>query len=230
MNKPNFNYENRIWRSGYTLVAGVDEVGRGAFAGPVVAGCVVFKSNIPYSKFDIRIDDSKKLTAKQREVANVWIKENCLTWGVGETSAREIDRFGIVNATRKAMRKSIGNANQKFHNRVQYLLIDAFYIPYVRGIRMPLKRQLRNIKTEKLKNIIGQQLAIIKGDGKSFSIASASIIAKVYRDNLMINLGKRKKYKKYGWERNKGHGTLEHRKAIEKYGILSYHRKLFIKN
>jgi ribonuclease HII len=255
-NLPTFHYEKMVWKHGFQNVAGIDEVGRGAFAGPVVAGCVVFKPHIPYSIFNIRIDDSKRLTPKQRNIAEIWIKENCLTWGIGEASAHEIDRLGIVKATRKAMRKSIGNANQRLHDRIQYLLIDAFYLPYIKGIRMPIKYKrkskfldnplnsskspLNTHKNKRLKYDIttkgtkqsfceGCQTAIVKGDQKSLSIASASIVAKVYRDNLMINLGKRKKFKKYGWENNKGYGTLLHRRMVEKYGSVYLHRKSFIK-
>jgi ribonuclease HII len=145
-------------------------------------------------------------------------------------SAHEIDRTGIVKATRKAMRKAIGNANQRLHDRIQYLLIDAFYLPYTRGIKMPAKSYRRNKKYTELSGSNGRQKAIIKGDRKSFSIASASIIAKVYRDNLMIKLGKRKKYIKYGWEENKGYGTKKHVLSIEKYGSNYLHRKTFIKS
>jgi ribonuclease HII len=268
MRKPNFYYEGKIWKNGYKFVAGIDEVGRGAFAGPVVAGCVAFKYDVPYSTFNIRIDDSKKLTVKQRNIAEIWIKENCLTWGIGESPASEIDKIGIVKATRKAMRKAIGNANRRLHKRIQYLLINAFYLPYIKGIRMPLKYQRQNKSLysplnsskrnypeylirkvipakagiyidgenylnghSKIKqpNSYGQQTAIIKGDQKSISIASASIIAKVYRDGLMTDLGKNKKYKKYGWENNKGYGTKLQRNAIKNYGVVSLHRKTFIK-
>lgn len=252
---PNFLFEKKIWQKGYKFIAGIDEVGRGALAGPVVAGCVVFgkaikekikklrkeemkngrskklKNNLTIKKFDnLIIDDSKRLTSKQREVANRWIRENALTWGIGEASASEIDRIGIVKATSKAMRKAIGNANQRLHNRIQYLLVDAFYIPYIRGIRMPSKNKRKDKMTEIKKNGSGQQKAIIKGDQKSFSIASASIIAKVYRDNLMIALSKKKQYKKYVWEKNKGYGTSEHRKAIDRYGAAHLHRRSFTTN
>ena len=231
---PNFLYEKKVRKYGYQLIAGIDEVGRGAVAGPVVAGCVVFKPGLKIPSASVRIDDSKKLTARKREVSSKWIKQNCLTWGVGEASAKEIDKLGIVKATNKAFRKAIGNANQRFHKRIDYLLIDAFYIPYVRGIRMGNKMKKSRLKKDirsNLKSIrrYGQQLAIIKGDEKSISISAASIIAKVYRDGLMSNWGGKKRYKKYGWKDNKGYATSKHRLIIKKYGKSSKHRLSFLK-
>lgn len=228
MSYPNFHYEKMVWEKDFKFIAGIDEVGRGAFAGPVVAGCVVYKKNERLKENNVKIDDSKRLSAGKRFEADTWIKENCLTWGIGEVSAHEIDRLGIVKATRKAMRKAIGNANQRLHSRIQYLLIDAFYLPYTRGIKMPAKSYRSNKKYIELSGSNGRQKAIVKGDQKSFSIASASIIAKVYRDNLMTKLGIRKKYKKYEWSENKGYGTEKHRVNILKYGLTLYHRKSFI--
>jgi ribonuclease HII len=126
----------------------------------------------------------------------------------------QINNLGIKKASEIAFRRAIANCKQSLPQggklKIDYLLIDAFYIPYVKGLRR--------------KN----QKAIIKGDTKSISIAAASIIAKVYRDKLMQKLGKHPKYKKYGWGRNKGYGTLEHRSAIKKYGITRQHRKQFV--
>lgn len=206
MNFPSFLYEKKLWKKDFKNVAGVDEVGRGSFAGPVVAGVVSFPKDI--EKIDLKgvvINDSKKLTPKQREKAEVWIKENALFWAVGKASVNQINRLGIVKATQIAFRKAISK------NRTDFLLIDAFYIPYVKGLRR--------------KN----QLAIVKGDTESMSIAAASIIAKVYRDKLMTDLAKQAKYKKYKWDQNKGYGTLDHRSAIRKYGATVLHRKDFIK-
>lgn len=206
---PDFVYERSLWQKGIKLVAGCDEVGRGCFAGPVVAGCVVFSPNTIYtlqgaSLKGVKINDSKKLTPSQRTKAAVWIKRNALSWGIGETSAALINKIGIVKATNRAFRLAVRNTNSK----IGYLLIDAFYIPFVIGLRR--------------KN----QKAIIKGDEKSVSIAAASIIAKVYRDNLMATLSKN--HKVYGWEENKGYGTKKHREAIKKYGLTKYHRKQFV--
>ncbi len=207
MTLPDFSFENKLHKKSYKLIAGIDEVGRGSFAGPVVAGCVVFPQDIEIPQ-NIRINDSKKLTAIQRSKSSKWIKENAKAYGVGEASVAQINKFGIKKASEIAFRKAILASKIK----VEYLLIDAFYIPYVKGLRR--------------KN----QLAIIKGDTKSVSIAAASIVAKVYRDNLMTNLSKTHKYRKYKWDKNKGYGTKEHRNAIKKHGITPKHRKLFVES
>jgi len=231
MSYPNFHFENSVWKRGYGLVAGLDEVGRGAFAGPVVSGCVVFERNFSKNKNSIfatqklngiKIDDSKKLSAKQREEASNWIKENALTWGIGEASAREIDKLGIVKATNRAMRRAIGNANQRLHDPIQFLLIDAFYLPYAKGIPRPVKRKRIHKVNEKWRSNLssGLQKAIVKGDEKSYSIAAASIVAKVYRDEIMVNLSRGCIFNYYGWEKNKGYGI-----AIKK-GIEIFAQKL----
>jgi len=201
--QPNFSFEKALWKKGYKFIAGVDEVGRGCFAGPVVAGCVVF-SHKPYKLGNIRVDDSKKLSLKQRREASFWIKENALVWGIGEASVSLINRIGMGKATKVAFRRAIKGVNKK----LDFLLIDAFYIPYVRG----LKRK--------------NQKAIVDGDEKSLTIAAASIIAKIYRDSLMKKLSS--KHPKYGWERNKGYGTKEHLGALRKYGLTRHHRKQFV--
>jgi len=201
--QPNFSFEKALWKKGYKFIAGVDEVGRGCFAGPVVAGCVVF-SHKPYKLGNIRVDDSKKLSLKQRREASFWIKENALVWGIGEASVSLINRIGMGKATKVAFRRAIKAVNKK----LDFLLIDAFYIPYVRG----LKRK--------------NQKAIVDGDEKSLTIAAASIIAKIYRDSLMKKLSS--KHPKYGWTRNKGYGTKEHLGALRKYGLTRHHRKQFV--
>jgi ribonuclease HII len=234
---PNFYFEKKLWEKGFKYVAGVDEVGRGSFAGPVVAGCIIFPryfilaSQGEALRGRVRVDDSKKLTAKQRERAEEWIKKNALTWGIGSTSVSEINKKGMTAATRSTFRRAIQDANKRGNIRANYLLLDAFYIPYIRGIRMPRKNiKIKNRRAIKVNNISysGNQLAIVRGDQKSFSIAAASIIAKVYRDNQMQKLGKITKYKKYEWEKNKGYGTRKHQNAIRRYGTTRYHRKKFI--
>ena len=189
--KPHFFFERKIWKKGYKRIAGVDEVGRGCFAGPVVAGCVVFAqhSQIPKS---VRIDDSKKITPRQREKGADWIRQKATSWGVGEVSTSVINRLGMAKATKMAFRKSVSEARKRLGKSIDYLLIDAFFIPYVRG------------------NPKGRQMTIVDGDEKSLSIAAASMIAKVYRDRIMLKLGKKPKFKKYG--------------------ITRYHRKDFVKN
>ncbi len=212
MTLPDFSFEKKAYKNGFRIIAGVDEVGRGCFAGPVVVAAVAFELT-QISKFKIqdynsnlKINDSKKLTQKQRERVNYWIKKNALCYGIGKASVREINKFGIKKATETAFRRAIKNCNK----RVNYLLIDAFYIPYVRGLRR--------------KN----QMPIVKGDTKSISIAAASIIAKVYRDKLMTRLYQYPKYRKYNWDKNKGYGTKIHCNAIQKYGLTKLHREKFV--
>lgn len=209
MNFPNFSFEKKQWKQGCKLVAGVDEVGRGSFSGSVVAGCVVFKQGIKIPE-GIYINDSKKLKSLKRRRVAEWIKENALTWGIGEVPVASINRLGMAKATRMAFRRAINDANKRLKSRVDFLLIDAFFVPYVRGLRRK------------------RQLAIVHGDEKSISIAAASIIAKVMRDRAMLRLSR--KYPKYGWGRNKGYGTREHQEAIKKYGITRHHRKTFVRS
>jgi ribonuclease HII len=218
--KPTFKYEEKVWRRDFRFVAGADEVGRGALAGPIVAGAVVFDSARPgLAEVEaVGIDDSKRLTKIKREELDRFIKKNCLAWGIGEVPVAFINRRGIVAATRCAFRRAIVECNRKLtldsrHWTVDFLLVDAFYIPYVKGLRR--------------KN----QLAIVKGDQKSLSIAAASIVAKVYRDKLMVSLARchLERLGMYGWERNKGYGTREHQTAIRRWGPTRLHRKLFIR-
>ena len=216
MNLPDFSFEKTVSKKGYRIIAGIDEVGRGCFAGPVVAAAVAFAPNSKFkflisNKFPnkkIIINDSKKLAPKQRELASFWIKRNALCYGIGWASVAQINKFGIKKASEIAFRKAIKNCGIE----INYILIDAFYVPYVRGLRR--------------KN----QKPIIKGDTKSISIAAASIIAKVYRDKLMAKLSNNRKYKKYGWDKNKGYGTLIHRNVIQKYGLTRLHRKKFVES
>ena len=195
-------FEREYWKDN-TVVAGADEVGMGAFAGPVVAAVVSFaastKSQIAGHKF-IRIEDSKKLTENRRNDANGWIIENADFVGIGEGSVNEIDRLGIRGALGLAYRRALKNF------KCGVLLIDGFEIPL----------------------LTVAQKAIVKGDSKVFSIAAASIVAKVYRDNLMVQLNK--ELDKYSWDKNKGYGTADHRKAILTHGKSNYHRELYVRN
>lgn len=199
---PDFSFEKKYWKKRFT-VGGADEVGKGAFAGPVVTSVVVFsgnETNLP------PINDSKKLTAKKREEYCLWIKEMAAGWGVGQGSVSEINRFGINNATNMAFRRAVEACQIK----LDYLLIDAFYIPYLSGIKK------------------AKQQPIIKGDSLSISIAAASIVAKVHRDDLMVNYAQNKHNKYYFWHKNKGYGTKDHREAIEKYGTTRLHRTKYV--
>ncbi len=236
MIRPDFSFEKRLWEKGLKFIGGCDEVGRGCFAGPVVAGVCVFDKNSYFQTpvlneigEAIYINDSKRLTNLRREKADGWIKRNCLAWGVGLGTVAEINKVGLSKATFSAFRRAVREVSEKLNTRVEYLLIDAFYIPYIRGLCMPHKTdKLKNRKTKELKKykFCGNQLAIVYGDEMSISIAAASIIAKVYRDNLMISLSK--KYKAYGWEKNKGYGTIKHCETIKKYGLTRHHRKQFV--
>lgn len=206
------------------IIAGVDEVGRGAFAGPLVAGCVILESNrfsLSSKGFAsrkdenldlIKINDSKKLTLRQRETANLWIRENALSFGIGKVSSKYIDRYGLTKSTHKAFRMALRDAQSKLDKQIEVVFLDAFYLPYTKGLSKE------------------KQFAFKKGDSKSKSIAAASIIAKVYRDKIMIQLNKQPKYKKYEWDKNKGYGTSNHRNIIASHGLTPYHRKSFIKD
>lgn len=208
---PDLKHEEQLWKKGYDLVIGVDEVGRGAIAGPVVAGACAI-SNFQFSIFkNLGIDDSKRLTVRKREELDKIIRKEA-RWGIGEVGVATINKVGIVKATEKAMRSAIANCklkikNCKFQNKKVFVLVDAFHVKYIPGVGLP------------------NQKGIIKGDQKVLSIAAASIIAKVYRDELMANTKNR-----YGWKRNKGYGTAEHLAKIKKYGLTKLHRLAFVKN
>lgn len=204
---PNFSYEKKLWKKGYKFVVGVDEVGRGAFAGPVVVGAVIFPKQI------IGIDglnDSKLLKPRFREQLAREIKEKALAWDVTEVGVSVINKVGIGKATEKAMRKTLRQAQSKLPDGKTFVLVDYYYISYLQGIGK--------------KN----QLGIKHGDQKSFSIAAASIIAKVHRDKIMRSLSRNPRYKKYLWGKNKGYGTKVHLKNILRYGLTRYHRMMFI--
>jgi ribonuclease HII len=201
---PTFLEEQRLIEMGFSQIGGVDEVGRGCFAGPVVAACVVF--NEAGFTPEVYINDSKKLTASQRHMADIWIRQKALAFGIGLSTVNEINKYGIKKATESAFRRAV----KKCGANPDFLLTDAFYIPRIRGI-------------PKYK-----QKAIIKGDALSLTIASASIVAKVYRDNLMQRLSKKPNFAPYLWHKNKGYGTREHREIILKLGITSQHRNTFV--
>ena len=177
------------------IVAGVDEVGRGSLIGPVYAAAVILKRNIDKSK----IKDSKKLTKKNREILEKYIKKNSY-WSIGSASLKEIEKLNILNASLLAMKRAI----KKLHKKPSYVLIDGNKIP--------------EIKNYKFK-------CIVKGDEKIPQISAASIIAKVTRDRFVKKLSK--KFTKYAWDKNAGYGTKLHLKAIKKFGVTIYHRKKF---
>lgn len=208
---PDFTFENPLWEEGFGVI-GIDEVGRGAFAGPVGVGGVVFDPNMSVSMrkklLELGINDSKKLTAKKRNELSLRIKEFTLAFNVSFIDVDTINEVGIGKATFLGMQKVADNLvsdlNPITYNLKPILLIDAYEIP---GCTMPQK-------------------GIIHGDSLSISIAAASILAKVERDFLMQQLGL--EFPEYGFLRNKGYGTLEHRNALHKFGLTSHHRVDFI--
>lgn len=199
-NKPTFFEEEMLWRKGYRYVAGIDEVGRGCFAGPVVAAGVVFDRENLSQPFLKEIRDSKQLSAEKRAVLSTFIKTHALSYSIVEVSVNVINKSGIVHATHVAFRRVV----KTLPVRPDFLLIDAFYI----------KRLRRRL-----------QKPIVHGDSLSISIAAASILAKVYRDDLMRSLPK--KYDKYFFASHKGYGTKLHQAMIKQYGLSDLHRTSF---
>ncbi len=187
-------FENELYKKGIKYIAGIDEVGRGPLVGSVVTAAVI----LPEDFYDERINDSKKLTEKKREILYDVIMDNAISVGIGMSSNEVIDEINILEATKKAMKEAVSNLSVK----PEYLLIDAVKL----DIDIP-------------------SLSIIKGDAKSQSIASASIIAKVTRDRMLKELDKL--HPEYDFKHNKGYGTKKHIEALYKYGVLKEHRKTF---
>ena len=200
--KPNFKFEKTIITDKKNYIAGVDEAGRGTLAGPVTVGIVIFDINNSNEKLliDIGINDSKKISPTKRQKLYEYIVLNSISYSTGSSSESEIDSIGINESIQLALSRALGNLNQKPH----HLLIDAIEYSYS---DIP-------------------QTSIIKGDQKSLSIAAASILAKVTRDNYMININN--KYPHYFFNKNKGYGTKSHIDSIKKYGKSEIHRKSFI--
>lgn len=187
---PDFSFEQEV----PTPVAGIDEAGRGPWAGPVVAAAVILDPH----NFPAGLNDSKKLSARKRESLFDEL-QNCAQIGVGLASVEEIDNINILQATFLAMQRAVDNLPAK----PAFLLVDGNQKP---PIDLPLK-------------------TITKGDSRSFSIAAASIIAKNHRDSLMRELANT--YPDYGWEKNAGYGTAQHRDALNLVGITPHHRRSF---
>ena len=185
-------------------VCGVDEAGRGPWVGPVVAGAVMFLNRNINPEILAHIDDSKKLTAKKRErLYDLLLQEaqiGNLTYGIGMASAAEIDKMNILQATFAAMHRAVAKLNPQ----PSHALID--------GNRLP-------------SDFVCKTSCYIGGDARSYSIAAASVLAKVYRDNLMKELAQ--KYPGYGFEKNAGYGTKDHIEGLKKYGITPEHRKSY---
>lgn len=190
-----YQFEHELWSTGIQFVAGVDEVGRGPLIGPVVTACVI----LPHDFVLEGLTDSKKLTEKKREQFYQYIMEHALSVSIGMKDEKVIDEVNIYEATKLAMYEAIEKAPIK----PEHVLIDAM----------------------KLEQLEMPSTSIIKGDAKSISIAAASVIAKVTRDRMMIELDK--KYPMYGFKSHKGYPTKKHVEAILKYGLIDEYRKTF---
>ena len=194
-------YELSLYENGATFIAGVDEVGRGPLAGPVVAAAVILPPD-----FDIvGIDDSKKLSEKKRNELDVLIRESAIAFGIGMCNERVIDEINILEATKLAMKEAIHETERMLGSQIDHILLDAV----------------------KLHDLDRPQTAIIHGDGLSVSIAAASIVAKVTRDALMAEYSQ--VYPLYCFEQNKGYGTQAHYQGLEEHGICQIHRRSFLK-
>ena len=178
------------------LEAGCDEAGRGCLAGSLFAAAVILPKDFSHPL----LNDSKKMTEKQRYMLREIIQKEAIAWAVKEISSREIDKINILNASFLGMSKAVCNLSI----RPELLLIDGNR--FRTNLDIPFK-------------------CIIKGDGKYTSIAAASVLAKTYRDDYIVSLAE--KFPQYGWERNKSYGTKQHREAIEQYGICEHHRMSF---
>ena len=198
---PDLHYEKKLWRAEYKFIAGLDEAGRGALAGPVSAAAVVLPNDNPQLARTLGgARDSKQMTARQRERLAPRIQAAALGWGVGFACAQEIDALGIVASTRLAALRTLAAMR----------LIPDFLLTDFR-LELP--------------ELDIPQISLVKGDQQSLSIAAASILAKTARDALMCQL--EDQYPQYGFARHKGYGTLMHRKAIEQIGFSLEHRKTF---
>jgi ribonuclease HII len=198
---PTFSHELMLWQEGYLRVAGIDEAGRGALAGPVVAAAVVAPPYCALEGVWACVRDSKQLVPARRELLAVEIMAQAVAWGVGVASAAEIDALGIAPATRKAMRLAVEMAAQAA--RADYLLID--------WVRLP--------------ELMLPQQSLVKADTTIVSVAAASILAKVHRDALLCACDA--DFPAYGFATHKGYGTAAHLAAINAHGPCALHRRTF---
>jgi ribonuclease HII len=197
--QPTLDFERDLWKHGISLIAGIDEAGRGALAGPVAAAAVILPQNeLILSRLD-QIRDSKQITSKKREEQRIIIERSALAWRVGYASHLEVDDFGVAFATRLAVHRAITQMSLvPDHLLVDYIVLPDEDIPQTR---------------------------LVKGDARSLSIAAASILAKTHRDELMVSFGL--EYSQYGFKENKGYGTKKHRRAILQHGPCPLHRMSF---
>ncbi len=195
MTTPDYELERALLARGYVRIAGVDEVGRGPLAGPVVAAAVILNpDDIPAG-----LNDSKKLTAKRRGGLNEILRDRAEV-AVAEATVAEIDEHNILRASHLAMVRAVASLDPA----PDFLLIDGNMIP--RGMKLPSQ-------------------AVVKGDARSVSISAASIIAKIWRDQLMVDLAQQ--HPGYGWEANAGYPTKQHREALQNLGVTPHHRRSF---
>jgi ribonuclease HII len=196
--KPSTRVERAHWTDGQTVIVGADAVGVACLSGPVLAAAVAMP---PFARRIPGVRDSKMLSRAQRERLYPLIMRRAVAVGIGAASVAEIDRINIYHATNLAMRRAICRVQARDH-----VLID--------GLRV-----------HRLEEHVGPYTAIVRGDAKCYSIAAASIVAKVVRDRLMDRLAARHPY--YGWEHNAGYATATHRRGIEEHGITPFHRRSF---
>lgn len=196
---PDLRFETALWTAGITSVAGIDEAGRGAWAGPVAAGAVILPPNPTIQQRLSQVRDSKQMRPAERAYWAEVIKDQASAWGVGFATHLEIDAWGIVPATRQAMTRALD------HLAIfpEHLLIDALRLPGIDLAQTPL----------------------IKGDARSLSIAAASVLAKTARDEFMVRMDEQ--YPAYGFARHKGYGTAVHQSALERSGPCPIHRFSF---
>jgi ribonuclease HII len=196
---PDLSFEQILWGTGLGSVAGIDEAGRGAWAGPVVAAVVILPPGEPVQHRLSGVRDSKQMSIKHREYWAEKLKEIVVAWGIGSADHAEIDQFGILPATRLAMKRSLAS----MPTAPDHLLIDAVF----------------------LSNVNIPQTALIKGDRRSLSIAAASVLAKTARDAYMREVDSY--FQKYGFKNHKGYGTRFHQSALAEHGPCPIHRMTF---
>jgi len=204
---PDFSYEDICLAEigKHKLVIGIDEVGRGPWAGPVVAGAAAIDRSKACPDMIAALNDSKKLSAKRREILYAQLSTDPgIIWATGEASVEEIDSLNILQATYLAMRRAVQTLSENYKMVPDFALVDGNKIPP--DLPCPAK-------------------FIIKGDGLSASISAASILAKVTRDRIMLGL--HQQHPDYGWCRNAGYGTKEHQEGLNKNGLTKHHRKSF---
>lgn len=202
---PDLSAERELWTQGWTVLAGLDEAGRGAWAGPVFAGAAVLPCAVDVQQRLNGVRDSKQMSPVQRLRWVEVVREVALGWGVGWAEAEEVDALGILPATRLAMTRALADCAARLPGGlvVQHLLVDALRLPQVELPQTPL----------------------IHGDARALSIAAASLLAKTSRDRWMASL--EGQFPGYGFERNFGYGTALHRAGLDRQGICPQHRRSF---